>query len=175
MMEMDIRAISLENLPASATQTVVLDVSDGFEVTLNNQDCHPVNSWGEQNVSIFGDDDFTYTQISPPACAIWKMYYGNAQRIQTSTTDELYTLLKDHLGSTVRVMNNGDVEVLRYGVWGEARSQAVNSLDTDFLYTGQEKIGQPGVTEMPYRPLPRIGRGSLFAFPTTRRRKKSVI
>jgi RHS repeat-associated protein len=68
------------------------------------------------------------------------------QREQTSTSETVRTLLQDNLSSTARIVDNASMSVtaLRYGVWGEGRTQAVNTAPTDLLYTGQEKSANVG-------------------------------
>ena len=62
------------------------------------------------------------------------MEYGDP-----SKTDQVFTLLQDHLGGTNQVVNSsGAATQMRYGVWGAARD-AIGSLPTSRLYTGQEK------------------------------------
>ena len=146
------RVISYESKPLGGDQTVVIDVSSAFEITLSGADCS-VGNLPEpaltDHPNIDGDNDFTFVQQTPPSsCITWKAYYGNTERVQKNgMADELYTQLKDNIDSTSRVVKNSDMSVttLRYGVWGEARSAAVNSTSTsDLLYTGQEKASNLG-------------------------------
>ena len=62
------------------------------------------------------------------------MEYGDP-----SKTDQVFTLLQDHLGGTNQVFNSsGTATQMRYGVWGAARD-TLSGLPTSRLYTGQEK------------------------------------
>jgi len=108
--------------------------------TLFNQDkCHD-NRCGRVYLSfIFGGDttpttpigmvsgnfgaDYYHTHRETPNAGItWRMYYGkHALRVQTSSSDDLFYLLTDHLGGTTRVLTESGalLSELRYSAWGE--------------------------------------------------------
>jgi RHS repeat-associated protein len=74
---------------------------------------------------------------------VWRFYYyaGTAQiavRVKDPTTENLYYLFADHLGSTnITSDPSGDqVSLSLYTAWGESRLSAGSSL-TDYRFTGQ--------------------------------------
>jgi hypothetical protein len=88
-------------------------------------------------------DDAAATLAAVPAGQRWVSYYfldGErvALREQTATTNVVYYLLSDHLGSTSVVTNSQGGQVTRqwYYPFGEPRA-AFSSLPTDRRFTGQ--------------------------------------
>lgn len=82
--------------------------------------------------------------ITVPAGQVWRSYYfaGGARvslRERTSTSNVLYYLLVDHLGSVTVSYRTSDGQVLRqkYKPWGEYRPGPVSSLLADHGFTGQ--------------------------------------
>ena len=79
----------------------------------------------------------------PPTGQTWKSYYyaGSqliAQRVSTASSDTLYYLLGDHLGSTAITANSGGgfSAELRYKPWGETRYSS-GTTPTRRQFTGQ--------------------------------------
>ncbi len=76
----------------------------------------------------------------------WRTYYSVgsaaiAMRVQgNSTTYEVFTLLTDHLGGTVKtIRQDGVMSELRYSAWGETRWSTSVTTPTEKQYTGQYK------------------------------------
>ena len=81
--------------------------------------------------------------MSVPEGQTWRLYYyaGSdrvAMREQTASSDTLYYLLPDHLGSTSLTSdaNGAKLAELRYRAWGETRYNS-GSTPTRYQYTGQ--------------------------------------
>jgi len=91
------------------------------------------------------------TLAVPPAGQIWRgYYYAGGQRVamreSTSTTNQVYFLLTDHLGSTTVVTDDQGVVVSKQldKPWGETRYSS-GSLPTTYKYTGQKESASLGL------------------------------
>ena len=93
-------------------------------------------------------NEFRKAQVmqAPPAGHAWRSYYfaGSARiamRVQVNgSTDQVYYLLTDHLGSTAITVgtNNSKLAEIRYKPWGETRI-VWGTTPTDYRFTGQRE------------------------------------
>ena len=75
-----------------------------------------------------------------------RTYYSGAMRVDDGTNDDIYWVLKDHLGSTSVVANTDTTQQSekRYKAWGEER-YTNGTLPTTVRYTGQREESDIGL------------------------------
>jgi RHS repeat-associated protein len=87
-----------------------------------------------------------------PGGQVWKYYYYAtsiriALRVKSTSSDQVFYLFGDHLGSTSLVVdpNGNPVNEMRFKAWGEMRYEWGASI-TDYTYTGQREETDLGLT-----------------------------
>ncbi len=119
-----------------------------------------INPDGSKLIMIGGV--YQETRSAANALTEWRVYYfaGGAMRVYDGTSDNLYFVHKDHLGSASVVTDDAGniVDSQRYMPFGEPRL-AGTSLPTDRLYTGQRDLPTLGLMDYKARMYsPSLGR-----------------
>ena len=90
--------------------------------------------------------------VNPPATHVWRSYYSLggqriAMRVRSTTSNQVYYLFSDHLGSSSVSYRAGDGQTVaqRYYPWGSLRSGGSNALPTSYTFTGQRDPGIGGL------------------------------
>ena len=78
--------------------------------------------------------------------SVERTYYNGAMRVDDGTNDDVYWVLKDHLGGTSVIANTDTTQhsESRYKAWGETR-YTNGTLPTDVLFTGQREEADIGL------------------------------